>query len=229
MLIINNMNILIVTTKDYHLFYQNGDWNKSDCENVLSYITQHNKKYNGDAIEIARDFYGKEKRMRKFWTLERPRPIIKLLHRTFMESEVFIMPCIPKYHIELMSDYDDAFQLNLLSRQDYLAAIIQDVLTQYNRNDDNIYLVVHDRDIFNEEADRRAYMSDINKGSKLYDYVDKKIVSVDKIYGFQHVEDSSDIYNCIEKLLNNDDFDIISKISIAINNSSIEELGMSYY
>jgi len=223
------MNIIIVTTKDYHLFYQKGNWNKRNCENVLSYITHHNKIYNGDAIEIARDFYGKEKRMRKFWTLERPRPIIKLLHKTCMGSEVYIMPCIPKYHIELMSDYDDAYQLNNIARQDYLAAIIQDVLKLYNIIDDNIYLVVHDRDIFNEEADRRAFMSDINKESLLYDYIEKEVISIDNIYGFQHVEDSSGIYNCIEKLLSNDEFDIISKISIAIKNSGIEELGMSNY
>ena len=223
------MNIIIVTTKDYHLFYQKGNWNKGNCESVLSYITHHNKMYNGDAIEIARDFYGKEKRMRKFWTLERPRPIIKLLHKACMGSEVFIMPCIPKYHIELMSDYDDAYQLNYIARQDYLAAIIQDVLKLYNKIDDNIYLVVHDRDIFNEEADRRAFMSDINKESLLYDYIEKAVISIDNIYGFQHVEDSSGIYNCIEKLLSNDEFDIISKISIAIKNSGIEELGMSNY
>lgn len=218
----NNMDVIIVSTRDYPLFYEKKDlWKRCCCKGVIDFIS---KLYEGQKIDpekAARNFYIKEGRNVPFWIKI---PKLCLLFRDYGDLRVYVMPCIPGFHID--GTVEGALKLEEKSRQDYIGTIIDDVLKhlEQDRNtNQGIFVLAHDLDITSVGRDEKMRGNYLVEGSKLSQYVNKEVVSLDRIYCFQH-EPNKEMYKNILLLMEESlPEDYISTITNIIQKSAEQQ------
>ena len=193
------MNIIIITTKDYHLFASSDKWDKLECGSFKQYLYGLLSSKEWDNVVIQK-FYAKEPRMARYWVSHsKGIPELKLLKREYGDNTIVcVMPSIPIYHIE--SERDGALRLSPKQCQDYVAAIvstsIEELKTDYNNK---IIVLAHDRDL-GIKANRVMRERDRIEGSELDILIKNGHVSFNNIFGFQHEKDMP-VYDKISKLI----------------------------
>lgn len=214
------MNIVIVTTKDYHLFAKSNNWVEKKCELFKEYLCGLLSSNPSNRIAIE-DFYGKEPRMVEFWSpLDEDIPELKFLTREFDHNTiVFVIPSIPIYHIE--SKRDGALQMSVQQCQDYVAAIVKSVIdelkTDFNNN--NIIIIAHDRDL-GMKATRVMRERDIAARSELAQLISSKQLKINNILGFQHEKDQA-AYQLLSSIIDGEtNLNLYKDISMILKESN---------
>lgn len=193
------MNIIIITTKDYHLFASSDKWDKLECDSFKQYLYKLHPGKEQENV-IIQKFYAKEPRMARYWvSSSKGIPELKLLKREYGDNTIVcIMPSIPIYHIE--SERDGALRLSPRQCQDYVAEIvsssIEELKTDYNNK---IIILAHDRDL-GIKANRVMRERDRIEGSKLDTLIKNGHISSKNIFGFQHEKDMP-VYDAIKKMI----------------------------
>jgi hypothetical protein len=208
------MNIIIITTKDYHLFANCNKWDKLDCSSFKHYLFGLLSSKEQSNV-IIQKFYAKEPRMARYWVSpSRVIPELKILKREFGDDTIVcVMPSIPIYHIE--SERDGALRMSPKQCQDYVAAIVSSSIEELKTDfDNNIIILAHDRDL-GIKANRVMRERDRVEGSGLDTFIKNGQLSLDNIFGFQHEKDMA-TYDTISKLIGEESpdnvFDKFSKI-----------------
>ena len=156
------MKVLILTTRIYKELFISKDWQNLKCDRVHDFL-QSIKSENifGDQLSLLKCSQG--------------------------ESCFYAMPCVPKEQYDENASSKAPFY-GLKNRQDYVDAIIEDVMkdlgTQISSTE--IWLVAHDRDFINQTIERPLKRIDLVNGSNIISKIEDGIISIDNIYLFQH-------------------------------------------
>ena len=234
------MNILIITTKRYYSFVHKFD-NKNDEDKIGEWLEFGNslRKYifnpknineNANSIEdylaAQTDFFATklddfDEQELSFW--EQDEPNVRILKLQIQDNLVYVLPCIPEFQIESR----EGLMLNREQRQNYIGCIISDIIESFSSqmpNDCMLYVVAHDKDIFDQSVERVMLPSDLKDQSILGKLIEKNSVSIENIYGYQHstLSDVNQAYPLILNLLTMHSYEnIVDNIIEEIHTSGI--------
>ena len=193
------MDIIIITTRDYHLYYNNiGQWRHFHCSKVLDFLKGIYENRNISTTNPVRNFYIKEENANSFWI--RLKDFDVLFHEV-EGARVYVMPCIPEYHIK--GSVEGALKLSDEERQNYLGTIFMDVFNHLSKNNTDLgdfYLIVHDLDISTIGKDEKMRKEYLVSGSILEHLILEGKMSIENIYCFQH-EPSKEMYKLLLQML----------------------------
>lgn len=213
------MNTIIITTKDYNLFANSENWEKLDC----SFFNEYLDTLLSQNDLTIQEFYANEACMTSFWVVRnQPVPELMLLRRySLNDTVIYVLPCIPKYFIDLDTDAD--MHMNKIQCQDYLFSIIKQVsLFETNISNENLVLLAHDRDL-GIKGNRVMRIRDRQKNSKLDTMLSDGTLSINNVFAFQH-EDNLQSYTIVKSLLkDNLESDLFSTCISMLNNSAQEQ------
>lgn len=155
------MKVLILTTREFDQFFVSDKWEKLQCDNAKSMLQTIG----------CDDLLGER---------------LVLLKRIYGDSCFYVMPCIPKkYYVNPQNSF-----IELEKRQDYIGCIITDVLQDLNlpeNSDDEIRIVAHDRDLYDETNERPLFINEV-KSPTLKNHIQRQI-RLENIHGFQHLDE----------------------------------------
>lgn len=184
------MNIIICSTRLYYSYYFS-KWEKDadlttslsgalDCDWQKFFSDERNCGTKNDVTLYWKDYTYKD---------------LKILKREIDTYNIlYAVPCIPKDQIE------DGLELDLEERQNYIGKIAEVVLQNYLDIPCEIFIIAHDLDIFEEEAEQLLKKEDIIDDTLLAKVVEEYSIGENHIYGFQHTDGITN-YNIMFTLL----------------------------
>lgn len=190
------MNILAITSRDYYDIVDL--WDKSECIEIANFISQlYNCESGSD--KYARKFFLKEasndtvkEKCIAYWNKHRNESF-KAFRKDIQDNAcIYIVPCIPR-------DLSKAGQLceDLKTRQDFIGVYINyiehDVLSR-GLKIDTLALACHEADIFSVDEERGMQETDVEEKSVLKECIDRQIINVSNIYGYQHENKAGSLY-----------------------------------
>ena len=89
------MDILIISTRDYYLYYQKEEqWKRCKCDEVIKFINDSYVSRNLECRTPIRNFFIKEGNATSFWRLGHLE--FALLFHNHRNYRIYVMPCVPE-------------------------------------------------------------------------------------------------------------------------------------
>lgn len=172
------MNIFICSTRLYYSYFFS-KWEKDvDLTTALSGVINHDLQ---ELFMDERDC-GPGRDVTLFWRdCKYTDKDLKILKREINNGNIlYAIPCIP------VNNIDDGLELELSERQNYIGKIVDIIIKKYQEIPCEVYIIAHDRDIFEEEAERLFNEKDIIDSTFLAKIIEMYSINLKHIYGFQH-------------------------------------------
>ena len=210
------MKILAITSRDYYDIVDL--WDKSECTEIANFISQLNNGEIGD-YKYARKFFLQEasndtvkEKCVTYWDKHRNESFKAFRKEIQDVACIYIIPCIPR-------DLCKAGQLceDLKIRQDFIGIFIKyierDVLSR-GLKIDKFSLACHEADIFSVDEERGMHETDVKGNSFLKECIDRQLINVSNIYGYQHENKAGSLYHIFNGKLAESDLslDIVDDI-----------------
>lgn len=196
------MNILAFTTRDYYDIVNSKCWDIIECPQLIDFISN---LYDGDTVNKDRNvrkFFQKDDEAVGFW--EENRETFTFTMRKHKNADVYIIPCIPKYHL-----YGEGKCKSQKVRQDYIGTFLNCVLSRIKDvKADDIFVAVHDLDIFINNDERSMNDEDLVPDSVLSRLIKEGSIKIEHIFGFQHENGNGHFYTLFNQKM---DIEILPK------------------
>lgn len=229
------MKKIVLTTKKYYSFFYQLE-NSPDCDWVdfnkhfldyFAHVNYTDPTETYDSQDILGDFFALKpdtdnEAEEDFWAEDK---LLKIIKFSNDNCELYILPCVPKYRLETFSKN----RLTRLQRQNYVGNYIKNILDGSSNsvvNKENLYVVVHDRDIFNDTVERIMTEEDVEEDSVLSELVSEDKLSPINIFGFKHAPTESEMFNTIMAFL--DDHNLDKFLSSIIDTIETEQSILLY-
>ena len=172
------MNILAFTTRDYYDIVNSKCWDIIECPQLIDFISN---LYDGDTVNKDRNvrkFFIEDDEAVGFWEDYRE----TFTMRKHKNADVYIIPCIPRNHL-----YGEGKCKSQKVRQDYIGTFLNCVLSRIKDvKADDIFVAVHDLDIFINNDERSMNDEDLVPDSVLSRLIKEGSIKIEHIFGFQH-------------------------------------------
>ncbi|MCR4717425.1 MAG: hypothetical protein K5656_09605 [Lachnospiraceae bacterium] len=219
-----DMDILLITTRDYYNFYpkdEHNDWEKISLGEI---IRKHISSLLPNEDDPIGYFFLKEdgcKSARDFWKdVNRKGEEIFILKRFIDNLIVYVLPCIPLYYL-------NKEWKSTKSRQDYIGSFVKNILDLHNNDDKIIYIAAHDLDILDEKKEnnrnRNMREGDVAKDSIMESLISNGYINLCNVFCYQHTT-SYELYSHIKSLNKSRIDETCGKIIKWINSSGVSIL-----
>lgn len=148
-----------------------------------------NNEPNSDAVKIISDLFenfGSDedaRYYRNFWRTWNPPLFLKRIVKEKVDKDkiagritVYVAPCFPTM-------YDS---LNINIRHIFLTTLFGELLNNSS------FLIAHDKDLYHDSDERHLSLEDCKEGKFV---LKEDIVTLDKVFGFQHVNEMGNMYS----------------------------------
>lgn len=187
------MNILAFTTRDYYDIVNSKCWDIIECPQLIDFISN---LYDGDTVNKDRNvrkFFKEDDEAVGFWEGYRG----TFTMRKHKNADVYIIPCIPRNHL-----YGEGKCKSQKVRQDYIGTFLNCVLSRLKDvNADDIFVAVHDLDVFANNDERNMSDEDLIPDTILSRLIINGSIKRDHIFGFQHDNDNGNLYSLFNQKL----------------------------
>ena len=196
------MKILAISTRDYYDLVSSEKWEKIKCPLLITYISN---LYNGDIDneeDYVQDFFIQDKEGERFW--EENQDGFSVIKRISHDSQytIYIIPCIPRDHVNKNTGKCKSLKI----RHDYIGLFLNSILNDSKMNVDanDIFVAVHDLDIFENNDERNLGTNEAEPNSSLFNLIKEGKVLPDNIFGFQHENVQNSFYSLFNQKLGRD-------------------------
>lgn len=218
------MKILALSTRDYYDLVSSEKWEEVKCPKLATFISGLYDNISDETEdEILQDFFIQDEEGERFWE-ENTKPF-SMIKRFAGNSDfcIYIIPCIPRMHLEGNMGKCKFLKTRHDYIGNYLHAIIEDNGGKVEPG--NLFVAVHDLDIFLKNDERNLRVSDVEPKSELDSLIKNNILSPENIFGFQHENKQNSFYTLFNQKLGREELssDVIDNIIKRIRSTAGEK------
>ena len=169
------MKILALSTRDYYDLVSSEKWEEVKCPKLATFISGLYDNISDETEdEILQDFFIQDEEGERFWE-ENTKPF-SMIKRFAGNSDfcIYIIPCIPRMHLEGNMGKCKFLKTRHDYIGNYLHAIIEDNGGKVEPG--NLFVAVHDLDIFLKNDERNLRVSDVEPKSELDSLIKNNIL-----------------------------------------------------
>lgn len=201
-------NLIFVTTREYYKYNNLKNYTTIELQELVHTITtgKEFKDYDDKVKSILlRDFFAGKTSLEES-DIQKAR-ILEVFDLSDYEDFWVAWTKTPSRYFEVVSVNTDAGDTIIVApcfakkitdfeyKQECIGVFVKSFIERYSfQKDVRVYVIAHDKDLFEEETFRQMKTEDLVDGTALSKLLKNNVLSIYNIYGFQHIKSMCKMY-----------------------------------